>query len=82
MEIPLSQSETITLHIKRMLGIATPFKQGGSVRLIIPKLVVENYFEKKLKRMNFPLAFVETDEWLLLVPLDDELIKKIIVEHS
>jgi hypothetical protein len=62
----------ITIRVKRLLGVAKPFPQGGVWRLTIPKRVVKEYkLEEKLKEKEyFSYIFLDTDKGLLLLPLD------------
>jgi hypothetical protein len=59
----------------RILGWSTPFEQGGSVRLTLPKRYVKEYDIKgKMKgREFFGLIFVKTDNGVLLVAAEDML---------
>jgi len=65
------EKNKITIEIKEILGSASPFSQGGSWRLTIPKRVVAKYEVEKRKREEpyISFVFVDTDKGLLLLPL-------------
>lgn len=55
----------------RILGVATPFQQGGSVRMTLPKRLVKRFkIDEKMRHEFFGFIFLETGEGVLLVPLD------------
>jgi hypothetical protein len=62
-------AQTIIAKILSILGVSHPFAQGGSLRLTIPKRMVEKYGLTK-KKDYFGFIFVDTDRGVLLVPLD------------
>ena len=60
----------IQLTIKRIVGVAKPFPQGGVWRLTLPKSMVRKMRLNDLyKSEEFHYVFLETDKGLLLVPL-------------
>ena len=66
----LSQ-KTVEAKILDILGVATPFPQGGCVRLTIPKRMVKKFnLEQAGEKSYFGFVFVETDKGVLLVALD------------
>jgi hypothetical protein len=62
----------VEVKIKKPLGIAKPFQQGGVWRLTIPKKAVQEYnLEGETKKKEFfSYIFLDTDKGLLLLPLD------------
>ncbi|MEM2914611.1 MAG: hypothetical protein QXH91_04340 [Candidatus Bathyarchaeia archaeon] len=61
----------IEVKIKGPLGVAKPFRQGGTWRITIPKRAVKEHdLEVKTKKEYFSYIFVDTDKGLLLLPLD------------
>jgi len=62
----------VTLNVQGVLGVASPFPQGGVWRLTVPKEAVKkhNLNAKTDKGKFFAYVFVDTDKGLLLVPLD------------
>lgn len=62
----------VEVKIKRLLGVAKPFPQGGVWRLTIPKKAVkEHHLDEKTRRKEFfSYIFLDTDKGLLLLPLD------------
>jgi hypothetical protein len=66
----LSQ-KTVQAKILDILGVSTPFPQGGCVRLTIPKRMVKKFnLEQTNEKAYFGFVFVETDKGILLVALD------------
>lgn len=60
----------IEVKIKKPIGIAKPFQQGGVWRLTIPKKAVQEHnLEHKTKEF-FSYIVLDTDKGLLLLPLD------------
>ena len=72
MMIMMENWPKVEIRIRKPLGVAKPFPQGGVWRLTIPKKVVrEHGLEQKMKRKEFfSYIFLDTDKGLLLVPLD------------
>ena len=62
------------IEIGDVLAAATPFKQGNSYRLTIPREIIDYFYEQKgrdldIRRMT--LAFIETSRGLLVKPLKE-----------
>jgi hypothetical protein len=69
----LGDQEEITLKVRRMLGAASPYVQGGSLRITLPRQISSVYgLDKRslreLERKVF--VFFETDKGILLMPLE------------
>ena len=59
-------------EILSILGVTTPFQQGGSIRLTVPSRMVKKYkIDDNMRRKDFfGMIFVDTDKGVLIVPLD------------
>lgn len=79
----MSLEQEVKLKIKKILGVAQPFKQGGSLRLTIPKRALKIRIDQdkvsaptledkvdRSKKEYFALIFFETDRGILLLPFD------------
>ena len=67
----MSAKDEVKISIGGILGIASPFYQGGSLRLTIPKRVVTKYrLEEKVGKEFFSLIFIEADKGIFMIPLD------------
>lgn len=65
------EEKEVRVKITSILGVTSPFIQGGSIRLTIPKRLVQKYgLKHKLSGEYFGFIFVETDKGILLIPLD------------
>ncbi len=76
--------EEITLKMRRVLGAASPYSQGGSLRITLPRQVaqmygLEKWSFKELEKKVF--VFVETDKGILVVPLEKVLELKELGKH-
>lgn len=62
--------------MRRVIGAATPYRQGGSLRITLPKRLLRIY---NLDRWQTPdlessaFIFLETDSGILFAPLQDLL---------
>jgi hypothetical protein len=62
----------VPLAVRRILGTATPYHQGGSLRVILPREVVRAYGLEDRHRdevAKVSLVFIETDLGVLVLPL-------------
>lgn len=63
--------QEVKITVKGILGVSSPFFQGGSIRLTIPKRAVKKYgMELKAGKEFNSLVFLETDKGMLLLPLE------------
>jgi len=63
----------LEIEVRGVLGAATTYRQGGSVRIILPKRVTK-YYSMKLDEEEgsiITLMFVETDKGIFLQTTDD-----------
>lgn len=64
-------NKVIQAKVLNILGVTTPFAQGGSLRLTLPKRMVKKFnLQQKSEKDFFGFIFVETDKGVLLVPLN------------
>ena len=64
-------TKEVCANILSILGVTTPFVQGGSIRMTLPKRMVKKYdIERKKSKEYYGFIFVDTDKGVLLVPLD------------
>lgn len=71
---PLALSQELKVKIVGIIGAASPFWQGGSIRIILPKRVGWVYGLKRsdLRELeNFTFIFLETDKGILMCPLEN-----------
>jgi len=69
--IHVSERSEVKISVGQVLGIASPFYQGGSLRLTIPKKVAKKYkLEEKIGKEFFSLIFLEADKGIFMIPLD------------
>jgi hypothetical protein len=68
----MSESEQeVKLKIKGILGVSSPFYQGGSIRLTVPKRAVTKLkMQDKIGKEFYSMIFMETDKGMLVLPLD------------
>ena len=65
------EKKSLELKINSILGVTAPFAQGGSIRLTVPKRMVQKYgLKRKLSQGYFGFVFVETNKGVLLVSLN------------
>jgi hypothetical protein len=64
-------NQDVTIKVRGILATAMPSAQGGSIKMTVPKDVVEKYgLKEKIGKQHFAFVFLDTDKGLLLVPLD------------
>ena len=70
----------VKIEVKRVIGSQTPFWQGGSLRIILPKRIVRKYCKVGLRADlmrsgidEIPFVFIETDKGILMKPLAELL---------
>lgn len=69
----------ITLKVRRILGAASPYMQGGSLRITLPRQIAEAYGldRRSLKEMERKVfVFLETDQGMLVMPLEKVMEQK------
>lgn len=67
----MTTDKVIQAKVLNILGVTTPFAQGGSLRLTLPKRMVKKFnLHQKSEKDFFGFIFVETDKGVLLVGLD------------
>lgn len=67
------------VKIKQIVGAQTPFWQGGSFRMVLPKWIARKYchlgmrksINKKCGLDQIPFVFIETNKGILMMPLKD-----------
>ncbi len=69
----------ITAKVRGILGAASPYMQGGSLRITLPRQIarvygLDRWSLKELDRKVF--VFLETDQGILLVPLEKAMEQK------
>lgn len=63
--------QEVKIKIKGVLGVSSPFYQGGSVRLTIPKRAVTKLnMQNKIGKEFYSMIFIETDKGMLVLPLE------------
>jgi hypothetical protein len=72
----VSEGRELKAKIVRILGAASPYSQGGSLRITLPKQIARVYGLQKwsageLEKKVF--VFIETDQGILLMPLEKAL---------
>jgi len=66
----MSEQE-IKLKMKGILGVSSPFYQGGSIRLTIPKRAAARFnMQDKIGKEFYSMIFLETDKGMLILPLE------------
>ncbi|NWG09601.1 MAG: hypothetical protein HXX80_04760 [Nitrososphaerales archaeon] len=68
----------VKIEIRGIIGAASPFKQGGSMRIILPKKIgkvynLDRWQMHELESCTF--VFIETNFGILICPLVDVLNK-------
>lgn len=58
------------IRVRKMLGSQTPFYQGGSLRIVLPKSFAREHSKSK-QLDEQPYVFLETDKGLLMTPLEE-----------
>jgi len=67
----MSNGNEVKISVGAVLGIASPFYQGGSLRLTVPKRVIKKYkLDEKVGKEFFSLIFLEADKGIFMIPLD------------
>jgi len=63
--------QEVKIKIKGVLGVSSPFYQGGSIRLTVPKRAAAKFnMEDKVGKEFYSMIFLESDKGMLLLPLD------------
>jgi hypothetical protein len=73
------EEKEITLKLRKIVGAQTPFWQGGSFRMILPKWISRKYCHKGMRKSinkncgldQIPFVFIETNKGILMMPLKD-----------
>ena len=69
-------SQELKVEIVGIIGAASPFWQGGSIRITLPKRLGRTYgLGRKENREleNFTFIFIETDKGVLISPMQEVL---------
>jgi hypothetical protein len=72
----VSEGRELTVRIQSILGAASPYSQGGSLRITLPKQIARVYglqrsSAQELEKKVF--VFIETDYGIFLMPLEKAL---------
>ncbi len=67
----MSDETNVKIKVNGILGMASPFYQGGSLRLTLPKQVVKKYkLSEKIGKGFFSLIFLEAENGIFVLPLE------------
>lgn len=63
----------VTIRIGGLIGVASPFRQGGSLRLTLPRRIARKYAPRgsELEDLEFPVFFIETNIGVLMCTWSD-----------
>ena len=64
------------IEIRGVIGAASPFRQGGSLRIILPKRIAKMYNLEKWQMSeleNYAFVFLDTNLGILICPLKELL---------
>ncbi|MGQ9718608.1 MAG: hypothetical protein ACUVWK_01965 [Nitrososphaerales archaeon] len=70
--------QEVKIEIKGIIGAASPFRQGGSMRIILPKKMAKVYNLERWQLYeleSYAFVFIETNLGILICPLVDVLNK-------
>ncbi len=65
----MSSKHEVKLQLKNMLGAHTPYWQGGSLRILLPKKLARESTRSSKPIEEEAYVWVDTDHGYLLVPL-------------
>ena len=69
--VTMFEEQEVKMKIKNILGVSSPFYQGGSLRITIPKRAVKEYkIKEKIGKEYYSLVFLGTDKGILIMPLE------------
>jgi hypothetical protein len=68
---PYGMTKKVTVVLERVLGATSLFKQGGSLRLIVPRKALSSLRTKDSEEMDASVILIATDKGLLVRSLSD-----------